>query len=103
MLKSLTNMPQDTKNTTNFATVDSDISFFFNEIHNQYAISDIGGLIKEAREIKRMTQAQLSQRCGLSRTYISRIERNEVELRMPALVHLIERGFDGTISIKITV
>lgn len=47
-----------------------------------------GDRVKDAREAKAMTQAQLSERVGLSRPQIANVETNRTEVSIQALIGL---------------
>jgi transcriptional regulator with XRE-family HTH domain len=50
--------------------------------------SEIGTLLKQARETKGLTQRALSQLAGLPQAHISKIENGTVDLRVSSLVEL---------------
>lgn len=45
----------------------------------------IADKVRELREEKRLSQKQLSEKCGLSTNYISRIERADVSVSVNSL------------------
>ena len=61
----------------------------------------IGALIQEARIKKGMTQEELAEKCGTTKSYISRIENNIKEARISTLQKIIELGFGGTLQLSI--
>ena len=61
----------------------------------------IGALIQEARLEKGMTQEELAEKCGTTKSYISRIENNIKETRISTLQKIIELGFGGTLQLSI--
>jgi len=61
----------------------------------------IGALIQEARIEKGMTQEELAEKCGTTKSYISRIENNIKETRISTLQKIIELGFGGTLQLSI--
>ena len=61
--------------------------------------SDLGAAIAEFRTAQGLTQAQLAQRVGLHRTYLSNIERGEVPAFADRLLALAnDLGLTITIS-----
>ena len=51
-----------------------------------------GSLIRTARLKAGLTQAQLAQRRGTSRFYISRLENNKTDLEMSTFKKIVEAG-----------
>jgi transcriptional regulator with XRE-family HTH domain len=50
----------------------------------------IGRRLKRQRTLKALTQAQLADRAGVTTATVARIERNEIEPRMPTLRKLAD-------------
>jgi transcriptional regulator with XRE-family HTH domain len=48
-----------------------------------------------------MTQEELAQRIGTSKSYISRIENNASDLRVNTLLRIIYEGLNGKISLTL--
>jgi len=61
----------------------------------------IGTLIYNARIEKGMTQEDLAQKVGTSKSYISKIENNIKEARISTLQKIIETGFSGHLELLI--
>ena len=53
----------------------------------------IGALIHEARLEKGLTQEQLAEKVGTTKSYISKIENNLKEARISTLQKIVEVGF----------
>ena len=66
-----------------------------------YDTFKIGALIHEARLEKGLTQEELAERCGTTRSYISRIENNIKEVRISTLQKIVELGFGGQLELSI--
>ena len=66
-----------------------------------YDAFKIGALLQEARREKGMTQEELAERCGTTKSYISRIENNIKEVRLSTLQKIVEQGFGGQIRLSI--
>ena len=49
---------------------------------------DFGKVLKDIRKSKNMTQRDLSKKTGIESTYISRIERNEIEPKISTLLNI---------------
>lgn len=70
------------------------------ELEEGYKNFKIGVLLKEAR-IKGMTQQELADRVGTTKSYISKIENNVKEARLSTLEKVVELGFGGQIELSI--
>ncbi len=66
-----------------------------------YASFKIGTLIHEARLEKGMTQEQLAEKVGTTKSYISKIENNIKEVRLSTLKKIIELGLGGNLELSI--
>ncbi len=61
----------------------------------------IGALIQEARIEKGMTQEELAQKVGTTKSYISKIENNIKEVRISTLQKIVELGLGGHLELSI--
>ncbi len=61
----------------------------------------IGALIHEARLEKGLTQEELAEKVGTTKSYISKIENNIKEARISTLQKIVELGFDGQLLLSI--
>lgn len=61
----------------------------------------IGGLIRRARIDREMTQEELAQRVGTTKSYISKIEKNVKEVRLSTLQRIVEEGLGGELKLSI--
>lgn len=61
----------------------------------------IGVLIEEARKKRNMTQQDLADLCGTSKSYISRIESNTSDIRLSTLMRIIQKGLGGTLKLSL--
>lgn len=66
-----------------------------------YETFKIGALIHEARLEKGLTQAELAEKCGTTKSYISKLENNIKEVRISTLQKIIELGFGGQLQLSI--
>jgi DNA-binding XRE family transcriptional regulator len=62
----------------------------------------LGVMLQEFRKQKNMTQEQLAEKCGTTKTYISRIENDASDIRLSTLLRIIREGLGGQINISIT-
>jgi HTH-type transcriptional regulator/antitoxin HipB len=58
-------------------------------------------MLQELRKDQGMTQEQLSEKCGTTKTYISRIENDASDIRLSTLTRIIRDGLGG--HLKLTV
>jgi DNA-binding XRE family transcriptional regulator len=63
----------------------------------------IGFLLQEARLKKGLTQQQLADKVGTSKSYISKIENNVKEARLSTLKKIVELGFGGNVELSINL
>lgn len=61
----------------------------------------IGALIHEARLEKGLTQEQLAEKVGTTKSYISKIENNLKEARISTLQKIVEIGLGGQLQLSI--
>ena len=61
----------------------------------------IGALIHEARLEKGLTQEELAEKVGTSKSYISKIENNIKEVRISTLQKIVELGLGGHLQFSI--
>jgi len=61
----------------------------------------LGVMLKEARKSAQLTQAQLAERTGTKKSYISRIERGLSDIQITTYQKLIEIGLGKQLNISI--
>jgi ribosome-binding protein aMBF1 (putative translation factor) len=61
----------------------------------------IGAMIVEARLEKGLTQRELAEKVGTTKSYISKIENNIKEVRLSTLQKIIELGLGGKMELSI--
>jgi HTH-type transcriptional regulator / antitoxin HipB len=61
----------------------------------------LGAMIHDARIKKGLTQEELAEKCGTTKSYISRIENNIKEVRISTLQKIVELGFGGHLQMSI--
>lgn len=71
------------------------------QLEDGYENFKIGALIQEARLEKGMTQEQLAEKVGTTKSYISKIENNIKEARISTLQKIVETGFGGQLRLSI--
>ena len=71
------------------------------QLEEGYQDFKIGVLLQEARLKKGMTQQELADKVGTTKSYISKIENNIKEARLSTLKKIIELGFGGELELSI--
>ena len=66
-----------------------------------YETFKIGVLLQEARLQKGMTQEELAEKVGTTKSYISKIENNIKEVRLSTLQKIVELGLGGHLDLSI--
>jgi ribosome-binding protein aMBF1 (putative translation factor) len=71
------------------------------KLETEYETFKIGALIHEARIEKGLTQAELAEKVGTTKSYISKIENNVKEVRLSTLQKIIKLGLGGELQLSI--
>jgi HTH-type transcriptional regulator/antitoxin HipB len=61
----------------------------------------LGVMIQELRKENGLTQEQLADKCGTTKTYISRIENNASDIRLSTLMRIIREGFGKQLRLSV--
>ena len=61
----------------------------------------LGAMLQELRKEQGLTQEQLAQKCGTTKTYISRIENNASDIRLSTLMRIIREGLGGQLKFSV--
>jgi DNA-binding XRE family transcriptional regulator len=72
-------------------------------LESGYDAFKIGALIQDTRIELGMTQEELAEKVGTTKSYISKIENNIKEARLSTLQKIIESGFGGKLELKILI
>jgi DNA-binding XRE family transcriptional regulator len=73
------------------------------ELEAGYENFKIGALIQGTRLEMGMTQEQLAEKVGTTKSYISKIENNLKEARISTLQKIVELGFGGHLELSIKI
>ena len=73
------------------------------ELEAGYEIFKMGTLIHDTRLELGMTQEQLAEKVGTTKSYISKIENNIKEARISTLQKIVELGFGGHLELSIKI
>ena len=71
------------------------------ELDNGYENFKLGTLLHEARLEKGLTQAELAEKVGTTKSYISKIENNVKEVRLSTLQRIVRLGLGGHLDLSI--
>ncbi len=63
----------------------------------------MGYMLREARLKSGLTQQQLADKVGTTKSYISKIENNLKEVRISTLKKIVELGLGGNLELKINL
>jgi len=71
------------------------------KLEEGYENFKIGALIHDARIEKGLTQEELAEKVGTTKSYISKIENNIKEVRFSTLKKIVELGLGGKLNLSI--
>ncbi len=63
----------------------------------------LGVMLQGLRKEKGLTQAQLAEKCGTTKTYISRIENDASEIRLSTLMRIFREGLGVNLRLSIDI
>ena len=63
------------------------------KFEEDFEVFKLGVMLQELRREEGLTQEQLAERCGTTKTYISRIENDASDIRLSTLIRIIREGF----------
>ncbi len=61
----------------------------------------LGVLLQDLRTKEGMTQEELANKCGTTKSYISRIENNASEIRLSTIMRIFREGFGKQIKLLV--
>jgi DNA-binding XRE family transcriptional regulator len=73
------------------------------EFEEGFEAFKIGVMLQELRKEQGMTQAQLAEKCGTTKTYISRIENDASDIRLSTLMRIIRQGFGKHLKMSVEI
>jgi DNA-binding XRE family transcriptional regulator len=73
------------------------------ELEVGYEFFKIGALIHDTRIELGLTQEELANKVGTTKSYISKIENNLKEARISTLQKIVELGFGGQLELSIKI
>ena len=63
----------------------------------------LGVMLQELCREQGLTQEQLAEKCGTTKTYISRIENNASDIRLSTLMRIISKGLGGHLKLTVDI
>jgi DNA-binding XRE family transcriptional regulator len=66
----------------------------------EFEAFQLGAMIQELRIERGLTQEALANRCGTTKTYISKIENHASDIRLSTLMRIIQEGLGGTLKLR---
>ncbi len=73
------------------------------KFEEEFEAFKIGVLIREARKKQQLTQQELAEKAGTTKSYISRIENNASDIRLSTLMRIIREGLGGSLKLSLDV
>lgn len=73
------------------------------KFEEEYETFRIGVLIQEARKKQNLTQQELAEKVGTTKSYISRIENNASDIRLSTLMRIIREGLGGHLKLSLDI
>ncbi len=61
----------------------------------------LGVMLQQLRTEKGLTQEQLAEKCGTTKSYISRIENNASDIRLSTVMRIFQEGFGKQIRLSL--
>ena len=71
------------------------------EFEEGFEAFKLGAMLQELRKERGLTQSQLAERCGTTKTYISRIENDAADIRLSTLMRIIREGLGGHLKLSV--
>ena len=97
-------------------TINSNLTSFADHLDDQYGMQGtedrekfeegfeafrLGVMLQELRKEQGLTQGQLAEKCGTTKTYISRIENDASDIRLSTLMRIIREGLGGHLRLSV--
>jgi HTH-type transcriptional regulator / antitoxin HipB len=73
------------------------------QFEEEFESFKLGVMIHDLRKEQGMTQEQLAQKCGTTKTYISRIENDASDIRLSTLMRIFREGFGRHLKLSLDV
>lgn len=109
---------KNSKKNTSMKKVNNNLTSFTDHLDTQYGkygtperekfeeefeAFKLGVMIQGLRKEQGLTQEQLAEKCGTTKTYISRIENNASDIRLSTLMRIIREGLGGHLKLIVNI
>lgn len=74
-----------------------------NKYEAEFETFKLGVMLQELRKEQGLTQEQLAEKCGTTKTYISRIENDASDIRLSTLMRIIRDGLGGQLRVSVDI
>ena len=71
------------------------------EYESGFEAFKLGVLILELRQTQGLTQEELANKCGTTKSYISRIENNSSDIRLSTIIRIFKQGFGKDLRLTV--
>ena len=73
------------------------------KFEQEFEAFKLGVILQELRKEKGLTQEQLAEKCGTTKSYISRIENDASDIRLSTLMRIIQEGLGGHLKLNVSI
>lgn len=74
-----------------------------NKYEAEFETFKLSVMLQELRKEQGLTQEQLAEKCGTTKTYISRIENDASDIRLSTLMRIIRDGLGGQLRVSVNI
>jgi len=71
------------------------------QYEQEFETFKLGVMLQELRKKQGLTQEKLAEKCGTTKTYISRIENDASDIRLSTLMRIIQEGLGGHLKLSV--
>ncbi|WAC09258.1 helix-turn-helix domain-containing protein [Dyadobacter pollutisoli] len=72
------------------------------QYEEEFEAFKLGAMIQDLRKKQGLTQEQLADKCGTTKTYILRIENNASDIRLSTLTPIVREGSARNLKLSVT-
>ncbi|MBN8585434.1 MAG: helix-turn-helix transcriptional regulator [Ignavibacteria bacterium] len=73
------------------------------KFEKSYESFRLGIILQQARLKKGLTQGELADKIGTTKSYISKIENDVKEVRISTLMKIVEKGLGGKLNLSVSL
>jgi DNA-binding XRE family transcriptional regulator len=71
------------------------------EYEEGYEAFKLGVILQDLRINQGLTQEELANKCGTTKSYISRIENNASDIRLSTIIRIFREGFNKEVKLLV--